>query len=398
MFRSLFRLLAHFGRSPRAAASPRRRIVPRIEFLETRVVPSTIAGIVYNDLAAVGNYVPGDTLYANNPISLLNSAGATIASTTTDANGHYAFSVDQTINTAPTTAEQDLAFSSPTDVTQSQQINQFNPALGTLTSVEIVQDAKITSDVKVDNLDAVASNVLDIFKSGSVTLQAAGVSPVNATITPTQASATVNASDGTMGFTGTAAHDFGPLAAVAPTQDVVLNAATTDLSSFIGTGKATVSETGTAEVCVCGPGNLLSLVNTTVSGQTKVIYHYTPSNALTPGQYTVVQTQVPPGTTPATDTSNGVPVPAGTPAGTIPIMLPPGGDSLTNDFGEMTPPAPAPAPGPTPIPVAPPVTPVPIAPAPIAPASIAPAPVPQAPPDLLTKFDFLGSTTSEWGF
>src|SRR5206468_2091742 len=97
------------------------------------------------------------------------------------------------------------------------------------------------------------------------------------------------ATDGVMGFTGTAAHDFGPMDAKAPTQDVVLNAATTDLSSFIGTGKASVTETGTAEVCACGPGNFLSLVNSTVSGQTKIIYHYTPSNALTPGQYTVVQ-------------------------------------------------------------------------------------------------------------
>ena len=394
MFRSLYRLLAKFGRSPRAAAPPRRRPVPRIELLENRLVPTTIAGIVYNDFPGVGAFVPGDQLYSGSPISLLNQAGGTIASTTTDGNGHYAFTIDQTVNTTPTTLEQDLAFSSPTDVTQSQQINQFDPSKGTLTSVEIIQDAKITSNIKVDNLDAVASTFEGKI-NGTVTLQAAGASPLSATLKQVDESATVNASDGTMGFTGTAAHDFGAKDAPADHQDVILDAGSHDLSSFIGTGKATVSETGSANVCVCGPGNFLSLVKSTVSGQTKVIYHYTPSNALTPGQYTLVQTQNPPGTVDAKNTSNGVPVAIGTPADTIPITLPPGGDSLQNNFGEVTPP-PAPIPPPTPLP--PPVPFPPPVPIPTPTPMPGPTPTPQPPPDMLTKFDFLGSTAAEWGF
>ncbi len=359
-------------------------------------MPTTIAGIVYNDFPGVGNFVPGDQLYSASPISLLNQAGTPIASTITDGNGHYAFTIDQTINTTPTTAEQDLAFSSPTDVTQSQQINQFDPSKGTLTSVEIIQDAKITSNIKVDNLDAVASTFEGKI-NGTVTLQAAGASPLNATLKEVKETATVNASDGTMGFTGTAAHDFGAKDAPADHQDVILDAGSSDLSSFIGTGKATVSETGSANVWVCGPGNFLSLVKSTVSGETKVIYHYTPSNALTPGQYIVVQTQNPPGTVDAKNTSNGVPVAIGTPADTIPITLPPGGDSLQNNFGEVTPP-PAPIPPPTPLP--PPVPfppPVPI-PVPVPTPPPVPTPTPQPPPDMLTKFDFLGSTAAEWGF
>jgi hypothetical protein len=390
MLRSLFRLLAQFGRSPRDAAPPRRRVLPRVELLENRLVPTTIAGIVYNDFPGVGNFILGDQLYAGNSISLLNQAGTPIASTITDANGHYAFTINQTINTTPTTSEQDLVFSSPTDVTQSQQVNQFDPSLGTLTAVEIVQDAKITSSIKVDNLDAIASTVEGKI-NGTVTLQAAGVSPLKATLKEVDESATVNASDGTMGFTGAAAHDFGPKDAPADHQDVILDAAKTDLSSFIGTGKATVSESGTADVCVCGPGNLLSLVKSTVSGQTKIIYYYTPSNALTPGQYIVVQNQNPPGTFEGTNTSNGVPVPIGTPADTIPITLPPAGDSLNNDFGERTPP---PIPIPPPPPPGPPPPPTPIPPPPVPP----PTPIPPPPPNLLSKFDFLGSTTMEWGF
>ena len=69
-----------------------------------------------------------------------------------------------------------------------------------------------------------------------------------------------------------------------------------------------------------------------------MIYHYTPSNTLTPGQYTVVETQNPPNTTNGTPTSNGVPVsvPPGTPPDTIPVTLPPGGDSLQNNFPKLT--------------------------------------------------------------
>ncbi len=91
MLCSLFRLLAQFGRPRRAAAPPRHRVLPRVEVLENRLVPTTIAGIVYNDLPLLGNYVPGDTLYASNPITLLNQAGTQIASTITDFPArHYA--------------------------------------------------------------------------------------------------------------------------------------------------------------------------------------------------------------------------------------------------------------------------------------------------------------------
>ncbi len=55
-----------------------------------------------------------------------------------------------------------------------------------------------------------------------------------------------------------------------------------------------------------------------------------------PGQYTVVETQNPPNTNNGTPTSNGVPVPPGTPPDTIPVTLPPGGDSLQNNFPKVT--------------------------------------------------------------
>ena len=333
MFRSLSRLLAALGRTSGGSAA-RRKAVPRLEVLENRWVPSTIAGTVYNDVNHAGAFQAGDPVYANSPISLLNAAGATIATTTTDANGHYAFTIDQTISTTPAVQEQDLTFGpSPTDTAQSQQINQFDPSLGTLTSVEIDLAGKLSSDVKVDNLDPIAAQVQTQIQ-GAVTLQGPGGASINAAIQQTTDTATVAASDGTLSFNGVAAHDFGAKESQAA-QSITLDPTSADLSGFIGTGKATVTEKGSANVSVSGPGNLLSLVNSTISGQVKVVYHYTPSNALKPGQYTVVQTQNPPGTADAVNSSNGVPVAVGTPADAIPVALPPGGDSLQNNFGEV---------------------------------------------------------------
>jgi hypothetical protein len=334
MFRSLSRLLAEVGGSPRAAAR-RRSAAPRIELLENRWVPSTIAGTVYNDVNNTGLFQPGDPVYANNPIVLQNAAGQQIASTVTDSNGHYVFTVDQTISTAPAVQEQDLTFGpNPTDAPQSLQISQFDPSLGTLTAVEIDLSGTNASDLKVDNLDPTQATVQAQIQGG-VTLQGAGFGPLTANVQATE-SAPLAATDGTIGFTSAAAHDFGVKDAQGQ-QSVTLDAANNDLSAFIGTGNTTVSDTGTANLNLSGPANLLAMIQSTVSGQVKVVYHYTPSNALKPGQYTVVQTANPPGTTDGVNSSNGVPVPPGTPADTIPVTLPPGGDSLHNDFGEVVP-------------------------------------------------------------
>ena len=174
MTHPLSRLLSALGGPPHETAARRRPAALRLEILENRLTPSTISGVVYNDAAGTGLFQPGDTLYANNPISLANAAGTVIASTTTDANGHYSFSVDQTISTAPATLEQDLVFGpNSTDAPQTLQINQFDPSLGTLTGVDIVQNGTLTTDIQVVNTDPAAASVEGKIQ-GTVTLQAPG--------------------------------------------------------------------------------------------------------------------------------------------------------------------------------------------------------------------------------
>ena len=336
MFRSLSRILAEVGGSHRAAARPRPAL--RVEALESRWVPSTIAGFVYNDLAATGLYQQGtDPVYANNPISLLNAAGLQIASTTTDANGHYSFNVNQTINTDPVTAPAETGSFGPvsTESSGAASVNQFDPSLGTLQSVEIDLTGTVTSKITVQDLnDSSTQTTAETLQSGltgDVKVQGPGAAALDASVQGNEPDVTLNAGE---------SHTFDPLQA-SNTASVTLTDAAS-LAAFTGqsgapgtvsfgvSGKAQVNSDG-------GGGNLESAIRSTISGQVKVIYTYKPSNTLTPGQYTVVQTANPPGTSDGVNSSNGTPVPAGTPHDTIPVTLPPGGDSLQNNFGEVVP-------------------------------------------------------------
>src|SRR5262249_45101988 len=81
---------------PATAAGKSARL--ELEPLEDRSLPSStgvtgtvISGFVYHDLNNNGLYEPaaGETPYANTGVALLNAAGATVGTTTTDANGYY---------------------------------------------------------------------------------------------------------------------------------------------------------------------------------------------------------------------------------------------------------------------------------------------------------------------
>lgn len=329
MFPSFFHPPARGRRS-----SPRGRTKPGIEVLENRLVPSTIAGFVYDDLNNNGIMDPGEKAFAGNTVELHNAAGALLATAVTDANGHYAFTVDPTISTAPATKEYDAAIQDArTDYTKSVSVRQFDPSLGTLTGVEIVNEGTFTSAIKIESLDNAPSQV-NATVSGTLTLTGPGV---NALVTSPEntESTSVGAFDGTTDFSGASGHDFGTKSATG-SQSAMLNAAGNDLSAFIGTGQVSLTETAHATSSAGGPGNLLSLIHSTASGNVRVIYHYTPSNALRPGTYTLVQPNEPPGTLDGKDTSDNVtPIPGSDRTDTITVNL--GGDQLNNNFGELEP-------------------------------------------------------------
>src|SRR4051794_864793 len=213
--RFLQRLLSRaLGRAPcvprPASRVPRwkRSITPSVELLETRWVPSAIGGTVYSDLNHNGLLDPGEPGIAGNPVELHDASGGLTAGTTTDPNGHYQFSINPNIDTSPHTREVDATFADrKTNWSQTAGVARFDPSLGTLTAVEIVDDATLTSDIKVENLDTTPQTATGTV-SGTLTVQIAGMDPM-ALNPSTSESADLGAFAGAMGFTGPSARDFG---------------------------------------------------------------------------------------------------------------------------------------------------------------------------------------------
>jgi SdrD B-like domain len=310
---------------------------PEVESLEERAVPAVISGTVYQDLNSNGLLNPGESGIAGNTIQLQNSAGTVIATTTTDANGNYTFNADQTVNTSPLTKEVDAVFSQAhTDTNQTASIAQFDPSLGTLTSIDIIAQATITTDPRVENLNPDGANITATV-NGNINITAPGVGGANGSLTAapsTTLQADLPAFDGTADLSGTSAKDFGPQQLAGQFNTVTLSNPS-DLAAYIGTGSVNVSEQATATSSVSGPGNLLAMIQSTAQGSLKVVYHYTPSNALHPGQYTIVQPTPPAGYVPSGTTSGNVTaIPPTTPPETIAVTLG-STDSTNNNFGEI---------------------------------------------------------------
>jgi hypothetical protein len=311
----------------------RRRLI--LERLEDRTVPSCndISGHVFNDANDNGLLDPGESVLANSPIELLNASGVVIGTAVTDANGFYQFSTDSTINTAPTTLTRMASIAnSPTDWTQTAGVQQFDPSLGTLLSVDIVSAGTFTSQIQVESLDSAPSTVTGTV-SGALTLTGPGVTGL---VTTGSFNETFNASafDGVIDFGGTSGHDFGPQTA-SGTQSATLSAPS-DLASYIGTGNVTFTEVAHATSAAHGAGNLVTHINSSASGTVGVVYHYIPSNCLRPGNYTVVLTSDPAGVFKGKNSSNGVVIPNSVGSHSIPVTLT-NANSVGNDFAELFP-------------------------------------------------------------
>src|SRR3954464_4435878 len=110
----------------------------RVESLEPRMLLAcnVISGFVYDDANKNGLIDPGESPIANSTIELRNASGVVVGQTTTDATGAYRFDTDITISTEPaSTTPQTVSIRGRNSFTLTDLIQQFNPDLGTLTSV-----------------------------------------------------------------------------------------------------------------------------------------------------------------------------------------------------------------------------------------------------------------------
>jgi hypothetical protein len=332
MFDTLRRYLT---RSPHRTARPshRPRVLPSLECLEDRRVLSTIAGSVYHDLNANGVRDPNEPGLAGNTIELQDSGGAFIARTTTDGNGAYQFTRDPRIDTTPTTREVSAALAAAdTDVERTLNLPQFDPALGRLDSVEILVKHNLLHQTKVESLDG-APRQFRRDLDATMELEAPGADPLMSTFSDLQ---TVNlqANDGEIDFAGPGGADMGQQV-FEDTPGITLTADTADLSAYLGTGELTVSSLAHADVNLSGSGNLVAMVHTGNAVEVTLVYHYTPSDALRPGDYRIVQVSTPDGYTDGLETrGNLAPIPGTVGTDVIDVTVPQAG-STDNNFGEL---------------------------------------------------------------
>ena len=316
----------------------------RVERLEPRMLLAcnVISGFVYNDANNNGRFDPGENPIANSTIELRNASGVVVGQTTTDASGAYRFDTDRTINTAPASISQTVNFSGGDSFTLTDVVRQFNPDLGTLTSVEILSAGFIQGQIKSESLEAMPV-VITADIDGTLNLSSPGVGIVAAEI---DESRTFNATayDGVLDFAGTSGIDFGSIV-VNNTEMATLTSAN-DLAAYTGTGTITLSLTGLVSTSGTGAANLANERSATAGAEVTVIYRYTPSNCLSIGNYTIVQTSQPPGFTDGLESRDGVVIPGS--AGTDVIAVTLGNVDLpNNNFGEVrivTPQPPVPQP------------------------------------------------------
>jgi hypothetical protein len=328
------------GKSPASKAAHKARL--GVEMLEDRSIPSasTISGYVYHDLSNAGVPNPSDPPIANAVVELTqvrNGQTVIVASTTSNATGYYQFNADQTIDTSPQTISQTVTFApTSTDFSLSNAINAFDSNLGTLQSVQITNDSSITSDIQVENTSTSSPSKISATVAGSLTLTGP-IGMTNLVTNLQQAAGTFNATsfDGTLDFGGTSGTDFGPQTA-SGSQSETLTGSALDQFIIAGGGNVTLTEDGVATSAAKGGGNLVVGISSTGQAQVTVVYTYTPTNALQPGNYTIDELTTPAGMVPGQVSSNGVILPNPPGDEVIPVTLV-NNNSINNDFAFLTP-------------------------------------------------------------
>jgi hypothetical protein len=321
------------------AFPPRRRPSPialGVEKLEDRLLLdcAAISGFVYHDQNLNGIRDPGEAPLAATVVQLRDASGQTVATTTTNDAGFYLFDADPNADTTPAILQHDITFDErATGGSVQADVPQFDPELGTLTSIEIHVEDKLTSVIKIENLENAAATVF------SNVTGTTGLGGPSLDILPTELvlnqSFVATAFDGVIDFGGTSGKDYGPQVA-GNSQTKVLTTAE-ELAPYIGTGTVTISERTQSSASASALANIVLQVNTTISGRVRVVYNYIPNSCLSAGDYAIVLPTEPAGFIPGLKTSGNItPIPGSALVNFINVTLH-DTDLTENNFGELKP-------------------------------------------------------------
>jgi len=309
---------------------------PILERLEDRDVPAVIGGVVYHDANHNGLFDTGEAGIPNSTLLLYDSAGHVIATAVSNPAGRYQFTARNGVSTAPQTASYLVNFpKTRTNAGRSGSLPTFDSNLGTLTSIELIAQGSLDSNVVLENLEGAATN-MQARLNGSIRYQVGGAT---LTATPHQGlQGTLAAFDGSADLQGPSSHDFGLTHLQGTFSEVVLTNPS-DLAAFTTNGPGALSVAQSAQVTssAAGTGNLLAMIRSTVQGKVRVVYHYTPVNGIGPGNYTIVQPHEPRGYVDGMETSDNVtPIPGSNHTDFIRVGVVNNPDRLlTNNFGEL---------------------------------------------------------------
>jgi protocatechuate 3,4-dioxygenase beta subunit len=307
-----------------------------IETLEGRALPSTtscntISGFVYYDANNNGLYDANETPIANSDIELRNDANVVVGTTKTDANGFYKFSVDSSKPGQDATLVKTVEFDeTQTNFTLDKLLEQFDPSLGTLESIEIKHEGSITSDIKVENVSDISESDISATVSGTLTLTAPGVNDA-LNISGNAGQFHAESYDGNTDFGGDSGKSFGANT-VNGSNTITLTG--NAMQAYIGTGTVTVTESAVATSNATGGGNLDVRIRSTGKSKLTVTYHYKEAECLEPGDYKIVQFVQPPDYLDGKESKDGTVIPNTIGTDFINVTLD-DTDLVNNNFGEL---------------------------------------------------------------
>lgn len=166
-----------------------------------------------------------------------------------------------------------------TNWAQTLTIPQFDPALGTLQSVEVTFTGTVAGTSQVENLDPNGPTTATLVLTATVSVDAdPGGGTINIPTTPTSSNtANLGPFDGAVDFAGPSGATFAALNASETAAQTVVDPGV--LAAYTGVGNVSLDASATANSSATGGGNVAALFDTDAGASVTVKYTFQPPPA-----------------------------------------------------------------------------------------------------------------------
>lgn len=210
--------------------------------------------------------------------------GAAVAAGVTAAASDLTISYLASVVTEPVTVN-----NQPSPWSHPQTIPKFNPAIGTLNSVELRLTGHVRSTPRAENLDP-AARTLTVGSTGQITVFNSDYSSAflgNSPSVTTSYDAT--AYDGTTDYAGSGGTEGSGFVIDPPLSadgyaTIQFQPGSVEFTSFVGTGDTTLGLIGEGVAVATGADTISFQISTEVGADLEVIYNYTPTDAAISGK------------------------------------------------------------------------------------------------------------------